>query len=69
MFYSITILDQVRVQTPGSVSEPGGAASSLAVPLTQQPVGGHLTFALDEDVAAQLQLETVEVLQDVVSFC
>lgn len=40
---------------------------SLAVALSQQPIGGHLPFALDVDVSSQLQLETVELPQDVAS--
>lgn len=41
------------------------AASSLAVALAQQPIGGHLAFALHLNVSSQLQLEAVELLQDV----
>lgn len=41
------------------------AGSSVAVALPQQPIGGHLAFALHLDVSSQLQLEAVEFLQDV----
>lgn len=42
---------------------------SLPAALSQQPIGGHLPFALDVDVSSQLQLETVELLQDVAGRC
>lgn len=46
-------------------SPPLRGVLSLAVALSQQPIGGHLSFALDVDLSSQLQLEAVELLQDV----
>lgn len=40
---------------------------SLAAALSQEPVGGHLPFALDLDVSSELQLEAVKLQQDVAS--
>lgn len=40
-------------------------ALSLAVTLTQQPIGGHLAFALHFNFSSQLQLEAVELLEDI----
>lgn len=40
---------------------------SLAAALSQEPVGRHLSFALDLDVSSEFQLEAVELQQDVAS--
>jgi len=43
----------------------GGGVFSLAAALPQQPIGGHLAFALELHVSSELQLEAVELQQDV----
>lgn len=58
-----------RGRGPGRLSSSSAGLFWLDPSLTQQPVRGHLSLALDGDVAPQLQLETLEVLQNLVTCC
>lgn len=52
-----------RVSPPSVLScrPPVDSALSLAIALSQQPIGGHLPFALDVDFPSELQLKAVEL--------
>lgn len=66
---SINKGEAVEGPGPGRLSSSSAGLFSLDVSLTKQPIRGHLPFALDGDVAPQLQLETLKVLQNLVSCC
>lgn len=64
---SVAVLPLIHSSVPFLVSSvlscrpPVDSALSLAVALSQQPIGGHLPFALDVDFSSELQLKAVEL--------
>lgn len=64
---SVAVLPLSHSSVPFLVSSvlscrpPVSSALSLAVALSQQPIGGHLPFALDVEFPSELQLKAVEL--------